>query len=149
MKIVLELPDEFKRDFEDNNLLLAKNQMIDSFERIKVDVKDSKNGISGTYEIEILDAFIKAFENVEILQNQEKAQNQEKFLKVCLIDNKDNVLVEYKYFNDMDKAIKYMDTLPTLKNTDEKYALISNITGAKIYQKATIHIKEGCKYEQR
>ena len=137
MKIVLELPDEFKRDFEDNNLLLAKNQMIDSFERIKVDVKDSKNGISGTYEIEILDAFIKAFENVKVLQEQEKA-----LFKVCLIDNKDNVLVNYKYFNDMDRAKNYMDTLPTLKNTDEKYALINNNTGAKVYQLADIFMKD-------
>lgn len=59
MKIILEIPEEFEVDF--NN-----DRFKDAFERFIADAKNFE-GLAGTYEIEIAQMFIQEFAKAIIL----------------------------------------------------------------------------------
>lgn len=60
MKIILDIPKEFEQHF---NL----DKFKDSLSRIRCDTRYCfGDGVSGDYEIELIDMLIKAFERAEI-----------------------------------------------------------------------------------
>lgn len=65
MKLLIEIPPEFERDFNDN-------RFEDCFQRLLHDTKDRLDKhdtlLAGNYEIETLEMFIKAFKNATEVQ---------------------------------------------------------------------------------
>lgn len=74
MKLIIELPKEFERDFKEN--ALGKIVIQDSLDRMIYDIeKGLHNGdtrLSGNYEKEILEALKVAFENAERIEEKEE-----------------------------------------------------------------------------
>lgn len=73
MKLIIELPKEFERDFKEN--ALGKIVIQDSLDRMIYDIeKGLRNGdtrLAGNYEKEILEALKVAFENAERIEEKE------------------------------------------------------------------------------
>lgn len=65
MKLLIEIPSEFERDFNDN-------KFEDCFQRLLHDTKDRIDKhdtlLAGNYEIETCEMFIKAFKNATQVQ---------------------------------------------------------------------------------
>lgn len=69
MKITLDIPKEFEQHF---NL----DRFKDSLSRIKCDTRYCfRDGLSGEYEIELLDMLVEAFEKAKIVEDNKSVSN--------------------------------------------------------------------------
>ena len=79
MKLVVDIPDEFIAHYK-------MDKFEDSLKRIENDisiVQDNKDGISGNYENELLDMFVKLFsESKPLVEDFDQAEHYKKILSV-------------------------------------------------------------------
>lgn len=85
MKVLIEIPSEFERDFNDN-------RFEDCFQRLLHDTKDRIDNhdilLAGNYEIETLEMFINAFKNATEVQLYEHVYSDIKVPEELLNKNR-------------------------------------------------------------
>lgn len=77
MKVELELPDEFKRDFTEKGMFDNKNKMSECFDRILSAIRCKDITSLATYEREICEVMKIAMGNAKIESEETNGKNDD------------------------------------------------------------------------
>lgn len=72
MKIIIEIPRQFEVDVRNKGTFGEKNKFVEFFRRVESAIRFKQVPTCGLYEKETAEMFAKAFDNLEIVKENEE-----------------------------------------------------------------------------